>query len=106
MRPSSEFSVEARVSGCPLGQAVRYPRGPRGTTVTFREYEDALEGILQALFGMMKSRVAVAMSDGPLKGPFGVFRVAATRQGVTRTKRRPVAGIERPVCTTTEPGFR
>src|SRR5258708_17064253 len=68
MRPSSEFSVEARGCGCPLGHMVRYPRDPWGTTVTFREYAAALAGILQALFGMMKSRNVPPPSDGPAKG--------------------------------------
>src|SRR5260370_1416895 len=93
MRPSSEFSVEARGRACPLGQTVRYPREPWGTTVTFREYEAALEGIPQALFGMTKSRDAPPTSDGPANGPLGVFRVSATRQGVMGTKYRAVGAM-------------
>src|SRR5216684_4578437 len=88
MRPSSEFRVEARGNACPLGHTVRYPRDPWGTTVTLNEYAEALEGIPQALFGMMKSRDVPPTSDGPLKGPLGVFRVSATRQGVMGTKSR------------------
>src|SRR5258708_26169603 len=93
MRPSSEFSVEARGRACPLGQTVRYPREPWGTTVTFREYAIALGGIPQALLGMMKSRDVPPPRDGPLKGPLGVFRVSATRQGVMGTKYRPVGAM-------------
>src|SRR5258708_9121933 len=93
MRPSSEFSVEARGRACPLGHMVRYPREPWGTTVTFREYEAALEGIPQALFGMTKSRDAPPTSDGPANGPLGVFRESATRQGVMRTKYRAVGAM-------------
>src|SRR5260370_1375616 len=93
MRPSNEFSVEARGCGCPLGHMVRYPRDPWGTTVTFREYADALEGTPQALFGMTKSRDAPPTSEGPASGPLGAFRVSATRQGVIGTKRSAVVGM-------------
>src|SRR2546428_7953057 len=33
--PWNEFSVETSGCDCPVGQAVRYVRGPAGTTVTF-----------------------------------------------------------------------
>ena len=35
MRPSGEFMVEAS-GGSPVGQMVRYPSVPMGTTVTFK----------------------------------------------------------------------
>src|SRR5260370_28887585 len=103
MRPSSEFSVEARGCGCPLGHMVRYPRDPWGTTVTFREYAAALAGILQALFGMMKARNVPPPSDGPAKGPLGVFRVSATRHGVMGTKRRGLMVVTSLAFALTEP---
>jgi hypothetical protein len=36
--PVSAFSVETKGWDCPAGQVVRYPSGPRGTTVMFSEY--------------------------------------------------------------------
>src|SRR5579872_875055 len=90
MRPSREFSVEARGRGCPLGQTVRKPSAPGGTTVTLSEYAAAVDGIPQALLGMMKSRAVSAANAGPLNGPLGVLRVSAMRQGVMGTYRRAV----------------
>src|SRR5271157_1317149 len=80
-RPSPEFRVETAGWPCPVGHTVRYPNGPPGTTVTFREYAAAVGGTPHALLGMMKSRQVPPLIGGPPKGPLG-FRVSATRHGV------------------------
>src|SRR4051812_5473170 len=92
MRPSRELSVDATGWGWPVGQSVRKPSGPPGTTATFSEYACALAGTPQALLGTMKSRVAPPPSDGPPKGPTG-SRVSATRQGVIGTKCSAVGNV-------------
>src|ERR1035441_6259705 len=84
MRPSTEFKVAITGRGCPAGHTVRYPRPPCGTTATFSEYAAAVEGMLQALSGMAKSREVWPCRAGPPNGP-GARRVSATRQGVTGT---------------------
>src|SRR5271157_3297791 len=84
VRPSNEFKVEAKGCGCPLGQMVRNPRAPCGTTVTLSEYAAALFGMLQALCGMRNSREVPPLIDGPPKFPGGL-RVSATRHGGTET---------------------
>lgn len=86
-RPS-EFSVEVGGRLCPQGKSVRNPSLTLGTTVTFTEYAFAVEGMPQALEGMLKPRVVPAVRNGPPNGPFGL-RVSATRHGVTGTKLKP-----------------
>ena len=55
VRPSREFMVEMPGCASPAGHTVRYPSEPCGTTVTFSEYADAEDGMLQPpSCGMMK----------------------------------------------------
>src|SRR3981081_4543917 len=84
IRPSSEFKVETKGCGVPLGHMVRYPSDPCGTTVTFSEKACAVAGIPQALVEMVNSRVAPPPSAGPPNGPVGL-RVSAMRHGGTGT---------------------
>jgi hypothetical protein len=37
IRPSNEFKLAVRGCGCPVGHSVKYPKGPMGTTATFKE---------------------------------------------------------------------
>ncbi len=61
---------------------VRKESAPEGTTVMFKEYACALEGMPQATLAMLNGRTCAAAREGPPKGPVGL-RVSATRQGVT-----------------------
>src|SRR4051794_26558797 len=76
VRPSGEFIVE--VAGCPwpAGQMVKYPSGPCGTTVTFREKAVEVLGILHPpRSGSTKFR------DSPRWSGSFVLRVSDRRQG-------------------------
>src|SRR5437016_4187321 len=84
-RPSIELRVEASGSDCPHGNIVRNPSVACGTTVAFREYACAVEGIPQALFGIVNPREAPPLRNGPPNGPFA-FLVSATLHGGTGTK--------------------
>jgi hypothetical protein len=57
--------------------------------VTLSEKAAAVDGMLQALFGIKKLRVLLAVSSGPPNGPFA-FLVSATRHGVTGTNCKAV----------------
>ncbi len=83
-RPSSEFKVETIGCPSPVGQIVRYPSRPMGTTVTLSEYAIALAGMLQGLSPSEsgKARDELPGIGGPPKGPLGL-RVSTTRHGVT-----------------------
>src|SRR5579872_2911567 len=75
--PAGEFSVDTTGCVCPVGQAVRYPNGPLGTTVTLSEYACAVFGMpLQGLVGMEKLLEPLLAKPEPP-------RVSATRHGVT-----------------------
>src|SRR5208283_3508438 len=80
--PCHEFNVETNGWLSPVGQRLRYPRNPCGTTVTFNECAAAVAGIAQSLFGMGKLLVSPPVMLGPPNTPTGL-RVSATRHGVT-----------------------
>src|SRR3954449_10795932 len=79
-RPSGEFRVETCGCDSPVGQIVRYPKGPFGTAVTLSEYASAVGGTPHPLSGTAKLRDAPPLMAGPPKGP-GSRRVSITRQG-------------------------
>src|SRR5271166_631869 len=82
--PVGAFNVETPGWGWPAGHTVRYPSGPRGTAVRFREYSCALDGMLQEdACRIGKSRSWPPDRNGPPSGPGGL-RVSATRQGGRR----------------------
>src|SRR4051812_42590040 len=59
-----------------------------GTTVKFKEYACASDGMPHVLCGIAKSRVVCPPRTGAPNGP-AASRVSAIRHGVTGTKRRP-----------------
>src|ERR1700679_1173310 len=79
--PSTEFRVDTSGVACPVGQTVRYPSPPCGTTVTLNAYAGAVGGSPHELDGIRKVRLLPPASDGPPKAPFGL-RVSRTRQVV------------------------
>src|ERR1039458_5508331 len=85
-RPSTEFMVETTGWYSPVGQMVRYPSGPCGTTVTFSEYAAASVGILQPPACGMGKLWKVPPLLEPLPPCCG--RVSTNRQGVTATNCR------------------
>src|SRR5579863_2006222 len=80
--PSSEFRVDTTGCVCPVGQVVRYPSNPCGTTVIFNEYAAAPAGTPHELEGTGKERLVPPARDGPPNVPVG-FRVSNIRQGVS-----------------------
>src|ERR1039458_5836694 len=80
MRPSIEFKVATSGWSSPVGQMVRYPNWPDGTTDTLSEYAAALVGMLHRPSGGMGKLSEVPPGIGP-----PVRRVSISRQGVTAT---------------------
>ena len=67
--PVGEFNVETFGIVFPVGQVLRYPNEPCGTTVKFNEYAEAVAGMPQALDVMGKVRVLAAAIDGGPNAP-------------------------------------
>src|SRR5579884_526448 len=84
MLPSFEFSVDTFGYGSPVGHVDRYGSAACGTAVIFKEYAEAVLGMLQALDWIGKSRVLPDVNDGGPKAPWNGCdaRVSATRHGV------------------------
>src|ERR1035437_3715835 len=83
VRPSNEFRVETTGWPSPVGQMVRYPSVPCGTTETFNEYAAALAGMLHPPSCGMGKFWNVPPGIGPL--PPYCRRVSTNRHGVTAT---------------------
>src|ERR1035441_10192712 len=83
MRPSREFRVATPGRDSPVGQTVRWPSGPDGTTETFSEYAAAVVGMLQ----LPSCGIGKLWKVPPRIGPLPPFcgRVSTKRQGRTGT---------------------
>src|SRR5579859_2542113 len=80
--PVGSFSEATTGRICPVGQAVRKPKGPGGTAAKFNAYAFALAGTPHALCRTGNVRVVWAVKLGPPSGA-AALRVSAIRQGVS-----------------------
>src|SRR5437764_571328 len=80
--PFSAFSSDTGGRTCPVAQAVKYPSGPEGATVTLNEYAAAVGGTPQPSAVTGNDRLVPPGSDGPPNEPVAP-RVSINRQGVS-----------------------